>query len=217
MITKWNLHRVGAKPQWQQLEESERNQWQMIAASTNGIITPGNAITLVGAAFTFYGLILLTQDVSLGTLLCIAVGRLADVFDGAAAEATGTKSPLGETLDASIDKLLMLTAIVCLLIADFVPVLVLVIIVLQNIVNGTVSLFAKFKKTGIHPTLSGKLSVALSWSLLFLYALPELTNNSTVTISVNLLTPVFILTFLVLALKSSYDYVRFAFNWKTRG
>src|SRR5260370_1427998 len=108
-----NLHHAD-KPDWEKQPPDSWNVWQRLAARTQGVITPANFVSLAGVAMVITGLVLITvNSVLLGTLLVI-IGRMADILDGIVAEMTHTKSPLGELIDATIDKMILLAAIVVL-------------------------------------------------------------------------------------------------------
>lgn len=104
-------HASGDKPQW--VEETNRNMFQELAALSHGVLTVGNGFTATGFAANIEACrILRSGNVKKGTLsgndLVRACGLFAvdgffDLFDGAAATATRTRSPLGRRLDAGTD------------------------------------------------------------------------------------------------------------------
>ena len=113
-----NLHRTSGKPDWEEIKLGKRTLFQRLAAVTHGVITPANAITLIGFVVLLYGLgAILERDYLLGLTL-IVMGRLLDIADGLAAEATHTKSPLGELFDATIDKVGTVLTVVVLVVAQ---------------------------------------------------------------------------------------------------
>lgn len=119
-----DLHRSDVVPEWETVPPSERNEYQQRAAETGGWDTPGNRETLQGAISTLAGLALVDRDtplsVAAGTTL-LAYGRYKDLRDGQVADATGTKSPLGESLDAGVDTALIVVAGAMLKRKDVVP------------------------------------------------------------------------------------------------
>lgn len=98
----------------------------------------------------------------LGVVL-IFVGRLGDLADGMVAEATGTKSPLGEIIDATLDKAAILLVAIGFLLLGNVPWFVLVALLAANIMNSFCAFFIWYKKYEVHPSALGKLAAALSW------------------------------------------------------
>ena len=51
-----DLHRTTGKPDWETVTPANRSSIQNIAATTNGILTPPNVITLLGLAIVLFGL-----------------------------------------------------------------------------------------------------------------------------------------------------------------
>src|SRR6478609_9535796 len=99
------LHRVTGKADWENVALGERTFFQKIASYSSGVLTPANIVSLLGLSMVVFGLVLLLQGQSWAGVALLVIGRLLDIVDGAVAEATGTKSPLGEIVDASFDKL----------------------------------------------------------------------------------------------------------------
>lgn len=163
------LHRASKKPDWEHVAPRHRNRWQRLAAATHGIVTPANLISLLGFLLVVAGLLLLLRHRLWEGALLVVAGRLADLADGFVAQRVRTKSPLGEAVDATIDKLGALLALGAFAIADLAPLWVLTAIALLNIVNTTVSLAARRHGTVIHPSAAGKQATAAQWMLLALY------------------------------------------------
>ena len=158
-----NLHRTTGTPDWETIKAADRTAVQRIAHATNGIITPPNLISLVGFGIVIYGLVaLLNQQFWIG-LIALAIGRLLDVVDGAVAQATGTKSPLGETVDASIDKIGTLLTIITLFVAGITYWWLIVLLLIPQVVIPLVIFYKRTKNIRVHPTRTGKLSMASAW------------------------------------------------------
>jgi phosphatidylglycerophosphate synthase len=66
-------------------------------------LTP-DALTLIGFGITFFGAVLLSQQLWLGGGLVVLVGGLFDMFDGTLARATGQVSRLGAFMDSVFDR-----------------------------------------------------------------------------------------------------------------
>lgn len=160
----------------------ELNPWQKVAAHTHGIVTPANAITLLGNVLTFGGLVAISKERPRLGLSAIVLGRLADVVDGKVAHATGTKSPLGEALDAGFDKVQAVVAIPVMLRADIVPRLEASIIGSQQLLMAGATVVAKLRGKEIHPRLEGKLATAAAWGSLVSYGYAEATESVVSTI-----------------------------------
>ena len=158
-----NLHRTSGKPDWESVKPSRRNGFQKIAAATSGIVTPANVITIIGLGLVVYGLyLILNQQYWIGLIL-VAVGRLLDIVDGVVANSTGTKSPLGELMDAAVDKIGTLLTIVVLYIAATEKWWAITLILIPQLITPFVTLYKKRKRVEIHPTRQGKLSMATAW------------------------------------------------------
>lgn len=183
MFRSLNLHRTGAKADWEDVTPADRNAWQKLAASSRGILTPANAVSLAGAGLVLTGLIGLMNDLSLQNILLIIIGRLADFLDGYIADKTGTKSPLGETIDAGIDKLLAFAAIAGLWAAGLVPVAILALIFVHSVFNSLVGVAGKAGRRGLNPSREGKLATAASWGVLIFYPLYSLLKEDYLALS----------------------------------
>lgn len=158
-----NLHHTTGKPDWDCIDKDRYNQWQKMAANTKGIITPGNVLTFVGIILVLFGLSeIIYQDYWSGALLLL-MGRLLDIADGKVAEVTGTKSPLGELLDASVDKISTFLTVAVLYYVAIAPRTVLVVLLLPHIAIAAIAFISFMRNKEIHPNLAGKLSMALVW------------------------------------------------------
>lgn len=173
-----NLHRTDHEAEWSTLPASSRNIWQIVAGKTNGWITPGNIITVIGVALTILGLIKILGDSYGYGLVYIAIGRILDVADGYIAHATGTKSPLGEAFDAIADKLLTAMIFIVFLVANIAPWYVLALLALPHVLAGLLAVWGAVNKQRLHPSRMGKISMALVWVALIGYLLHEVVANS---------------------------------------
>lgn len=166
------LHRTTGRSDWADIARNRRNAWQKLAASTRGILTPGNILTVLGVVIVVFGLIEILDEHYWRGFFLLIVGRLLDVVDGWAAEATSTKSPLGELLDASMDKLTTVMMIGVLYYIAIVPRWVLLALVAPHIFIAIIAIVAYVRQKRFHPSVAGKLSMAVLWvSLIGLVAL----------------------------------------------
>lgn len=162
-----NLHRTTGQADWESIDPSDYTLWQKIAAATHGYVTPGNVTTLIGLVLVTLGLLqVVAGEYWLGGVLVIA-GRLLDLVDGWLADATHTKSPLGEIADAAADKIETFAAIAVLFIASLAPWWVLIGLLLPHIAISGVAYIARRKGVSLHPSRLGKISMALLWAALF--------------------------------------------------
>ncbi len=165
------LHQTTGLPDWATVNPTKRTRWQWIAARTNGFVTPANFVSLLGLALVIYGLFLITGQHFIAGLVFVCVGRLCDVIDGAIADRTGTKSPLGESVDASFDKIGALLTLIVFGAQENAPWWVIILIAVQNIVNVGLSVIGKHRKVAVHPSHTGKLSTAFEWAGFFCFLL----------------------------------------------
>ncbi len=213
------LHRTGKQADWQKVRREEQTAWQRLAERTHGIITPGNIISLTGLLGVFYGAGLLLYEHYTAGLIAITAGRLADVFDGLIAEKTGTKSPLGEVVDATMDKLAILVLIPIVIIEHLLPFTVFGIIVLQNVVNVMIAAIAKARRLELRPTIEGKIATAAAWATVVSFSALTAARKAPHLI---VLQDIFwfaaylsIILFLVYGLRASRNYARLVFAVST--
>jgi cardiolipin synthase (CMP-forming) len=107
----------------------------------------------------------------------IVIGRLCDLIDGAVAHRTGTKSPLGEAVDASFDKIGALGVLILFAAREIVPWWAIVLVGVQNIANIVIGYLGRRRKLSIHPELAGKLSTAFLWVSFFTFILARAYND----------------------------------------
>jgi phosphatidylglycerophosphate synthase len=166
-----SLHRAAKVPDWEKVPESERNLFQRIAAKTKGVVTPGNVVSATGAALVTVGLADIAKNrKTRGTILLIG-GRLLDLGDGTVAELTGTKSPIGEGVDAVIDKAEIAIGLPLLVAKGMVPLERAIDLGVQNATSATINAIAKAKGIEIHPSRSGKDWTMGCWSTVGSYCI----------------------------------------------
>ena len=158
---------------WKKTSGRPLNAWQKVADRTNGVITPGNAASLAGGISALYGLWIIIDGEIIDGLIFLSIGRLADLADGIIADYTKTKSPLGEVVDATIDKLVIAASLLVLGSLELIPWVIILIIAAQNIANVLISIVAKLRKKKLHPSRLGKISAAFSWVTIILYPLGD--------------------------------------------
>lgn len=173
-----NLHRTEKVPQWETVAPKNRNVFQKVAARTKGVVTPANAVSLAGALTVASGL----RDIHRGKItrgvVKVAAGRSADLGDGVTAEATGTKSPLGEAVDVGVDKGEAIFALPVLVKADVLPKPAAGVIGGQVLANGAFSAVAKRRGVEMHPSKEGKLTTLGQWTTIGLYGLAAVARET---------------------------------------
>jgi phosphatidylglycerophosphate synthase len=157
------LHRVGKRPDWDRRPRRRWNIWQRIAGNTGGWLTLGNLLTFIGLILVLIGLANLWRGAYGWALAYITVGRVCDLLDGWLANRTRTKSPLGELLDASVDKLETGLTLIVLVGAGLLPWPAAVLTLLPQLVITRQSFRAWRVGKRLHPSRSGKLAMALVW------------------------------------------------------
>jgi len=106
------LHRIeGGVADWERIPSEEWNQWQIRAAETNGLDTPGNRETAKGLISGLASLALIARGHTTAGTLGLLWARNKDLKDGKIAEATGTKGPVGEVADVVTDNILAVMAV----------------------------------------------------------------------------------------------------------
>ncbi len=172
-----DLHHAGGRPEWQSIPPENQNVWQRIAAQTHGVVTVANILSVGGFLSVTYGLLLIAQGQWAVGLAYTTLGRLADIFDGYVASWTGTKSPIGAAIDAGLDKLIILVALIVLLATGILPWIFVLLIALLNIANATISIYGKSHGARIQPSQSGKLSAFMAWTGMGFFAVAHLTSG----------------------------------------
>jgi phosphatidylglycerophosphate synthase len=165
------LHHTSGSPDWASIAPEARTSLQRIAAATQGIVTLPNFLSVGGFVLVCGGLLYISGDKLLAGVVAIAAGRLCDLLDGGVAERTGTKSPVGEAVDAGCDKLGALATLVVLGAEGIVPWWAVGLIGAQNVANGIIGIVGWQRHTHLHPVRAGKLSTALEWAAFLCFIL----------------------------------------------
>jgi phosphatidylglycerophosphate synthase len=144
------------------------------------------------------------------------VGRALDLADGWAADKTGTKSRLGEAVDASLDKIE--TVIVLLAVWPYVAPWIVPAILVPHGLIAIVALSARELGRPLHPLRSGKVSMALAWvGLVVIVLAPYLISWLSVgwVLTVGLVGAVLVLASAVLGVVALVKYARQTFAPKS--
>jgi phosphatidylglycerophosphate synthase len=198
------LHIPSKRPDWDQGPKRQRNAWQTIAAKSQGVATPGNALSILGLALVAWGSARLYAGAWVASLLLIIAGRLFDVADGYVADLTKTKSLLGEAIDTTCDKTsVFLVVIVAFSIHALNP-LLLAIVVLHQLYIGTFGFFWG-QEYGLHTNQYGKLSMLVGWVAIVTDLISQHLGHNPLAYCVGLLTA---LTYVYLAAMSILTYHR---------
>ena len=163
------LHRVGKKADWDKLKSRQRNFWQRLAFSTHGIVTPGNIISMTGFILVGWGLISIYRGQIITGVAAVTFGRILDIADGLLADKTGTKSPLGEVVDATIDKVEIAAALPVLVVTNILMPWQALIIFVQHAANVIFTGIAKVRGLLPHASRAGKYATTAQWLAIVLY------------------------------------------------
>ena len=167
------LHRIGRVADWHAVSTLERNVWQRVAARTHGIVTPGNAVSIIGAMLAFLGMVLIYKGEVWPGLIALALGRLGDILDGYVADTTGTKSSVGETLDAGLDKATVFGVLVLFLALQIAPVWLVALLGIQQFAAALIGGYAKSSGMDLHPSSAGKVTMTAQWVVVLGYILAD--------------------------------------------
>lgn len=174
---KLKSHQASTVPDWEKIAPQDRNAWQRVAAETRGIVTLGNALTLLGTLVTINGI----HDVRTGKkaqgALKIVTGAVLDRADGTGADMTGTKSPLGEAVDAGADKVLIAYALGTLAADEHMPRGSALAIGAQNTATTAIAVMAKWCGRTIHPGWPGKWGIGIQKVVPAIHALESLAED----------------------------------------
>lgn len=173
-----NLHRADKQPQWESIALRDRNVAQKVGAATNGIVTPGNVISVAGAGLVGAGYIDIVKGKTRKGFAKVIVGRLADLLDGYFAEKTGTKSPIGETTDVVVDKAELAVGAPLLVAKGIVPKSFGVAAGIQLATSAYYTKKAKDAGNEIHPIREGKYSTFLQWAAIGAYGISTVMNET---------------------------------------
>lgn len=146
------------------------NVFQKIAESTNHIVTPANVVSGLGFVASMHGA---THLDTWRGVTETGIGFAADVVDGKVARATKTSSPLGEKVDATLDKIKTGYFAARLLLEKRAPGHLVGAVVAQNAVNAAITLYDQKHNDPprVHPTKAGKRGMFAQNSGLGLHAI----------------------------------------------
>lgn len=208
------LHRAKSRPDWKTVNQRARNFWQQTAASTKGVVTPGNIISVTGFMMVIAGLVAVAAERYWLGFTILALGRLGDVLDGWLAEITGTKSPLGEAVDATLDKAGTFITLVVLFTLQIVPGWILLLLMAPHLIISLITLLALRRGNRPHPSRMGKNSMALAWVALIGFVLIAAINSSPGPLNTLIYGIAFISV--VVGVMAAADYARLAYSSNTR-
>lgn len=210
------MHRVKQKPDWEYVAVDERTLWQRLAAVSHGIITPANIVTLFALSFVVSGAALVVDGIYLLGFVFIATGRLLDLADGAVAERTQTKGPLGEALDSIADKIAFLLVFIVFALEAIMSLWLLAGLVVLQLANSVVVIGKKLKGEAVHTTRWGKYGSLLLWSTIGMFSVVFVLEASSFAaiyqLAANILAHVLYILTVVFGLLTTKSYLQFKKN-----
>jgi phosphatidylglycerophosphate synthase len=174
-----DLHELHTGAEWYDIPDQKRTKVQRLAARTLGIITPGNAVTLLGAIITSIGFGAFWRSNFTAGFILIGLGRICDILDGHIARQTHTSSPVGEGLDAATDKFVILVAAIVLLATHAVPLVLLIPIIVVEAATAFTVLFGRMRGVRLHPARIGKYATFGLWLALLIFLVAHAVGSKT--------------------------------------
>lgn len=175
------LHTPDKKPDWEYGQKSKRNFWQRLAANTRGLLTPANFLSIAGLLLVIAGSLQLYDGTWASGLTLLVIGRLCDLLDGIVAEATKTKSRLGEIVDTTCDKLAILVfLLVAVLSPNFNMYLIAILIIHQTCMAIFGLLYGR--RYNLHTNRIGKYAMFVAWVAIIIEIVALHSNVSFMTI-----------------------------------
>lgn len=148
--------------EWDGVPHGEMNFFQQVAGRTNGWLTPGNLLSVGGAALTVSGLLNYNAGHRIKGVIKVFGGRLCDIGDGWAAKRTKTRSAKGAVLDAGFDKYSTVAATIALHNDGITPRESIGMTALQiDIVRSSIAIDAEGGRPD--PNAIGKISMFATW------------------------------------------------------
>lgn len=148
----------GLDGQWDLVPPKERNIFQIIAAKTGGVVTPGNTVTTAGLALGMKGINDYIDGEKYAGAVETALSFLSDVVDGPIAKASGTIGACGALFDASADKVRIISSEIALFGNPIPPYKSLGMAAIQISIIGGSMIIDKYGEPP-DPTASGKIGM----------------------------------------------------------
>jgi phosphatidylglycerophosphate synthase len=212
-----DLHRAGKHSDWQNVSEAKRNWWQKQADRTHGLVTPGNIVSAFGALLVAASLVYFLRGSWGWGLILLFAGRLADVADGIVAACTHTKSPIGEAVDAALDKFTLLGALIVFVVTGIVPILAILLIAIFNGANAAFGLLARARKHSIHPSQLGKITAVFQWLAILVYVLAAVLSSGGFEVAAAIATSSAVVSLLISLILGLFTVAGYAIDAKNGG
>jgi phosphatidylglycerophosphate synthase len=165
-----NLHRTEGGADYDKVNPEDRNKHQVVASASRGLLTLANLVSVTGLAVTESGIRDIERKEYRRGCAKVVVGRCFDLLDGYIADKTGTKSPTGEFVDATVDKFLIGRGVKVLRRSEIIPESVAWSFGVQNVCNAVSSGVAKARGIELHASGMGKATTFAQWGTLLGYS-----------------------------------------------
>jgi phosphatidylglycerophosphate synthase len=127
--TNKELHRLEDNHNdWDSVPVTKLSYWQRLAKKTNGFLTPGNAITLIGTVLVIDGLVDFAAGNRIIGTIKVVTGRVSDILDGIVAARTRTKGRIGRDLDPTADIMQLIIGVALLGHAKILPLFLIIFV-----------------------------------------------------------------------------------------
>ena len=100
---------------------------------SNKIFTIPNVISFIRLCMVPAFVVLLLNGRNIAATVFFAVAAATDFLDGQIARRTHSVSRLGQLLDPAVDRILMISGVVCLLMVGRLPVWVVLFVILRDV------------------------------------------------------------------------------------
>lgn len=123
----------------------------------------------------FFAYFMLGTDNLLVPLLLFVLSGVTDIVDGWIARKFNMITDVGSVYDPLVDKLMQLTAVICLAVKGIIPVWVICIVAVKELSMITVGVILYIKKVVVHSNWYGKAATVLFYTVIALFIIfPEL-------------------------------------------
>lgn len=111
------------------MDQAKQSEYEV----SSKIVTVPNILSFIRLCMIPAFLVLLFNDMNLAATIVFAVAASTDWVDGQVARRTNSVSKLGQLLDPFVDRLLMISGVVGLLIIGRLPVWIVLVVVLRDL------------------------------------------------------------------------------------
>ncbi len=111
------------------MDQAKQSEYEV----SNKILTIPNILSFIRLCMIPVFLVLLFNDLNLAATIVFAVAASTDWVDGQVARRTNSVSKLGQLLDPFVDRLLMISGVIGLLVIGRLPIWIVLVVVLRDL------------------------------------------------------------------------------------